>query len=84
MHTVLQRYVGQDIGLNWEKPQRFERMRLLDATPTRFTVSAGRDEPVLHYGTAFILSIAEGRFEVGGLGEKTHVPVLVQLSAWRP
>ena len=84
MHDVLQAYVGQDVGVNWEKPQRYDAMRLLEVTPTRFTVSVGPDEPVFHYALPFVLSVAEGRFKVGRAGAKVSVPLLIQLSAWRP
>lgn len=84
MHDVLRAYVGQDIGLNWEKPDRYEPMRLLEVAGDRFTVSAGPDEPVFHYAIPFVLSIAEGRFRVGKGSAKVTVPLLIQLSAWRP
>ena len=84
MHDVLQAYVGQDVGVNWEKPPRYDAMRLLEVTPTRFTVSVGPDEPVFHYALPFVLSVAEGRFKVGRAGAKGSVRLLIQLSAWRP
>ena len=84
MYEVLQRYVGQEIALNWNKPQRYDPIRLLEVTPTRFSVAAGPEGPVFHYSLPFILSIAEGRFTVGRMGSKVTVPVLVQISAWRP
>jgi hypothetical protein len=82
MHDVLQRYVGQLIGMNWDKPQQFKPIYLLDVTPTRLSVSVGEKHPVFHYGIPFVLSIAEGSFRVGRIGSRVNVPVLVQIGGW--
>ncbi|MFN8619137.1 MAG: hypothetical protein U0869_00140 [Chloroflexota bacterium] len=78
---VLRRYVGQRIGMNWDKAHEFKPIYLLDVSPGVVTVSVGPGQPIFHYATAFILSAAEGEFPLGRTG-KTTVPLLVQLSAW--
>lgn len=82
MQDVLERYVGQTIGMNWDKPQQFRPIRLLEVTPTHLTVSVGPKQPVFHYGLPFILSLAEGTFRVGTRGSKVEVPLLVQIGGW--
>jgi hypothetical protein len=84
MHDVLQRYVGQWIALNWDKPQQFGAVLLLDVTPGRITVSLGTKETVFHYAMLYVFSVAEGQFQVGRLGAKVTVPLLVQVAAWKP
>jgi len=84
MHDVLQRYVGQWIAMNWDKPQQFGPVFQLDVTPTRISVSVESQETVFHYAMAYVLSVAEGRFQVGRIGEKFTVPLLVQVAAWKP
>jgi hypothetical protein len=84
MHDVLQRYVGAWIGLNWDKPQQFGLVYLLDVTPSRLTVSLESEGTVYHYAMSFVLSVAEGQFQVGRMGARSTVPILVQLAAWKP
>jgi hypothetical protein len=82
MQDVLERYVGQVIGMNSDKPQQFRPVRLMEVTPTRLTVTVGPKAPVFHYGLPLILSLAEGNFRVGARGSKVDVPLLVQIAGW--
>lgn len=82
MQDVLERYVGQVIGMNWEKPQQFRPIRLVEVTAARMTVTVGPKAPVFHYGLPLVLSLAEGGFRVGARGSKVDVRLLVQIAGW--
>ncbi|WP_156148784.1 hypothetical protein [Rhodococcus sp. MEB064] len=79
MHQIIQQFVGQEIGVNFEKPEKFEPVKLLDANPEFMSLETpgGRK---MHFGMKWVVFVLEGEAQLGGgFGKKTRVPVLVQV-----
>ncbi|PBC39521.1 hypothetical protein CJ179_36510 [Rhodococcus sp. ACS1] len=79
MHQIISRYTGQLIGINIEKPAKFEPVKLVDANTEFITIESpgGR---TMHYSARWIVFAMEGEFSLGGgFSKKTPVPLLVQV-----
>lgn len=79
MKHILARYVGQTIGVNFEKPDKFEPITLLSVDDDLMSLHTpgGR---TLHYSTKWIVYALEGDAVLGGgFVKKTSVSLIVQV-----
>lgn len=83
MKDILQRYVGQNIGINFKEVKEFDTVQLLKVTEEYFTVQVPKSQIMRSYPYAWVLSITEAD---GGLSSgstfwmnKKSFPVCVEV-----
>lgn len=77
MARVLRRYVGEEIGVNWRAVDKFERAKLVAASPELVTIDTPNG--LIHYSMRYVMFCQEGAYEIGGLMSKREVPILMQV-----
>jgi hypothetical protein len=59
MKEIFERYVGQQIGLNYKEIGKFHAITLIDVQDTHFSVRASKGDAVAHYPLWQVLSFTE-------------------------
>ena len=81
MKQILKKYLNQTVGLNIEKPFRFDKVKIIAVKDDYFSVEDQEQKYIHHFAYRSIVQITEhqGGVDIGGFLSNQHFLVVIKV-----